>query len=1605
MRKQNQEYIGGGVKVEEGRIETIEAAPITAKMHQESSSSEKYFTSERTLGEGGGPIDSQTMTKTSSSMMESSTTHTSTKKEYITTTSSSTLSSCPAHQPSNLCVNKTTQSSQHGSAFNGAAPVVQSRKIEEYERIVQDAPDEIRQEKTVIITQDSGGTRQKECKHQVQVQKPCRKQTAPRFTSPVTGMIVDQGANIVLEGIVDGFPLATVTWTKNGQEVFAKNGIKISYDHNHAKLEIKDVKVKDAGRYTCTARNDLGNASSTADLVVKKTIFPPVFGRRLQAQVIKKGDRVVMEVEVTGTPDPTIVWFKDDEPIIEPEFGMKRQGNSYYLLIDKAEKEHSGKYMVQATNAGGEAQSIADFAVFEPTPDTMVEMHKTLVYENANDKNAKKPCCGQPTEIPRANLTTEQITTTMIQPSAAIKTPFPATSSSSTIRTIKSEVTEGSQKACRTEMISSSVESHKSETKSEQKFHMKLEHKPAPFDASKREERTETVESTVDGKNFVDEQTEVISNENIETSTMARKDALNFFESMSKGSDSFPRGPKEMIKLTEEDDGTGPGCDVRVDQLTKNYERSTKFEEVARETPKPDIKSGKKAVQDIFNKFEKDASSRGVDNSMFDFPYEQFKLAPLECTRTMLEDVTASGSPIHGTLTISKLAAQSESAEAMLKGFNLVPEPPPEIGYAPKPGEVPIKRQDVSAKAKQLQESFEKSHSPIDVPIGGVKIFPTAPPKMQTRPQEKTPARQLSIPPPFELGTSDANGGTSTTFTDKQEWSLPDQDYQVSSSKSKQEIELKPEYRCTQTTIESSSSLEKKSFGSKEISVTEKKIERPPSPPKPKPIIYNAETIKVGHTVNTIEEKSIMKKITAECDVKKTETTQKNYEAVKKQTARPWPDGSDLIAPSLVKKVSSDYSKPVVKLYHHTPTNNLQPGTPPEFGYAPGPAVQEKRVQRTYESTSSKPSYESSRTSKAPVTTKKTEEYIYKDYSTGSASAPSQTTNKYSRSSVYSESEYESEIDGALNRTSGYRRVQAPISSHTCRPQSTEPEPPPPSSFEVPSTNLTGPPRPVVTPTLNGSSVQRSVSQYEKDSRQSQQKTSQYQQYASLPKPGSPPVYVQPTKSAPTKAYQPEAPKFKTRTSLQESGYMADTDEPFHLQQNKAFSESCSSFSETKSSFMESKSYCSSQQKKDSSSSTFSQSQSYSSAPKTEVHRSSFVERVVESSPQSRYRPSSVEVKSQVGQTTSRFCKDVASKHMSDMTSSFRSKTEKFSSEIQSDLKKRCKPILKQPVTRDARTTTNGGNEPRTYRDENRLCEYGTKHIDPETGLIYFKYDFGYEFGVVLPGEGKKQQHCVKNGSQSQNGTLGTIEVPVLHETSSNKLNGFSPKPKYPTQNYHTFPRNKSAPKFDKNVRWEPNSESEFSEAEDHRGLNGRKMSAPSTLLIPTSSPSPKWEPTSPSPASLSPSLLSPSPRFGGGHSSNIDSMPGSPWSGTNGERVIPIASEVVKPYIEILPKKAPLFITPLRDIAVVNGQTARFECIVQAEPQPKVAWSKNGRTVVNSVDSEVHYRNGVCRLTLPRTTQDDAGTYTCTAVNELGSTATSATLEVPGNRRSIYGV
>lgn len=173
------------------------------------------------------------------------------------------------------------------------------------------------------------------------------------------------------------------------------------------------------------------------------------------------------------------------------------------------------------------------------------------------------------------------------------------------------------------------------------------------------------------------------------------------------------------------------------------------------------------------------------------------------------------------------------------------------------------------------------------------------------------------------------------------------------------------------------------------------------------------------------------------------------------------------------------------------------------------------------------------------------------------------------------------------------------------------------------------------------------------------------------------------------------------------------------------------------------------------------------------------------------------------------------------------------------------------------------------------MTQTGTKLIDPDTGLIYFKYDFGYEFGIVLPGEGKKTVESSKKTIQGQRRS-SDIEVPIIHEFTEKKTNGFMKK--------GTFRQNKTGNKFGnlKTVKWEPTSESEFSEAEDSKNLNKKQSNkgniessiAPPSLVIPSSVSPSRWDRTTPSPLSLSPSLPSLSPRQSSatGPPSNVDS-------------------------------------------------------------------------------------------------------------------------------------
>ncbi|KAG8223452.1 hypothetical protein J437_LFUL001944, partial [Ladona fulva] len=531
--------------------------------------------------------------------------------------------------------------------------------------------------------------------------KPQRKTIAPRFISPLMGCIVDQGADVALEAIIDGYPEPTVTWHKNGVEEIdsskPNSTVSTTFDHGRAKLQLKSVTTKDAGRYTCKIENKAGSASSTADLVVKKSVFPPVFGRRLQAQVAKKGQRVVMEVEVTGTPDPTITWSKDGKPIIynTQPYRIKNQGCSHSIIIDEALPAHSGRFTVRAVNAGGEAQSSADFVVVEEPPEGSTEHVTTYVIEDIQEtsrENEKK----QPTEkvvvVPCPAVATE-VKRTIIEPSMPKEVPKiedvepkPKDTVTSTVTEIVLETTQHTEKHVSMRMQHSPVDdiippAKKSVTsvgtQSESNEEIKDEHPKEADENTKQENDREKIEK---------ELVEIKQQGSVQ-------EALSKFKQLEAQAES----PAPLRSHTEE---------FR-EELSSSQTFIIKNLSLASPISKIDqsASSGTLIPIEIERKDEK--------NLLIEKPLD------------IIESVSY--------VPKSKVMEEPSFAEKIIldSGEEIEPGPPPEMGFIPK-SEVPAKAQkeEVACKVKKLQEESQKVLSPVDIPSGGVRLFPvsTAPP-------------------------------------------------------------------------------------------------------------------------------------------------------------------------------------------------------------------------------------------------------------------------------------------------------------------------------------------------------------------------------------------------------------------------------------------------------------------------------------------------------------------------------------------------------------------------------------------------------------------------------------------------------------------------------------------------------------------------------------------------------------------------------------------------------------------------------------------------------------------------------------------------------------
>ncbi|XP_048202738.1 myosin light chain kinase, smooth muscle isoform X2 [Perognathus longimembris pacificus] len=217
------------------------------------------------------------------------------------------------------------------------------------------------------------------CSWTLSVERPAIMKVAPSFSSVLKDCTVIEGQDFVMQCSVQGTPVPRISWMLNGQPIqYARSTCKAGV----AELHIQDALPEDHGIYTCLAENSMGQVSCSAKVTVhekksdrKRRHLPlassksaaPVFLQGLSDLKVMDGSQVTMTVQVSGNPPPEVIWFHNGNEIQESEdFHFEQRGAQHSLCIQEVFPEDTGTYTCEAWNSVGEVRSQAVLTVQEP---------------------------------------------------------------------------------------------------------------------------------------------------------------------------------------------------------------------------------------------------------------------------------------------------------------------------------------------------------------------------------------------------------------------------------------------------------------------------------------------------------------------------------------------------------------------------------------------------------------------------------------------------------------------------------------------------------------------------------------------------------------------------------------------------------------------------------------------------------------------------------------------------------------------------------------------------------------------------------------------------------------------------------------------------------------------------------------------------------------------------------------------------------------------------------------------------------------------------------------------------------------------------------------
>uniref|UniRef100_A0A665WWA2 Myosin binding protein C, cardiac n=1 Tax=Echeneis naucrates TaxID=173247 RepID=A0A665WWA2_ECHNA len=147
------------------------------------------------------------------------------------------------------------------------------------------------------------------------------------------------------------------TWYKNGVEVKLDARVNITHIGRIHKLTIDDVKPEDEGDYTFVPDGYAFNLSAKLNFLDPPKIHLDCTGRTAESTiVVVAGNKLRLDVPITGDPAPTVIWTKGEKVLNEGDGRVHvetTQGHCVFT-IEGAERQDEGIYSVVVRNPAGE---------------------------------------------------------------------------------------------------------------------------------------------------------------------------------------------------------------------------------------------------------------------------------------------------------------------------------------------------------------------------------------------------------------------------------------------------------------------------------------------------------------------------------------------------------------------------------------------------------------------------------------------------------------------------------------------------------------------------------------------------------------------------------------------------------------------------------------------------------------------------------------------------------------------------------------------------------------------------------------------------------------------------------------------------------------------------------------------------------------------------------------------------------------------------------------------------------------------------------------------------------------------------------------------------